>query len=641
MTFPTELKNQFAKLLNKNKISYTSGWANYMGNVNNPAAMLVEVNSEQEIQTVLKAIKEMNSNRSPEDKITVRATAGRLDKVGTSCGCFPWGSVLENKYNEGFSFSPVVGGRASENTPGTDIIIRFGQKFNDKKVIGPIKNPIIFNPDNPIHKLPSYAVEVSAGVQISELSDFLRKNNLSLTTVSMIPWVTAVGLSGTAGHGTGRDEPAFSGLIESIKVCDMDGNIRKITRDHPDFALLAGGHSGLLGIILSMKLRVVEAFNLCETVELFPNTNAMSGKLGDILKKNQYISIMGMPSHTTQDADKLVPKWQIRKWNYSKDKPTKIEKATYAPDIASFNQEVELKVGNPVMEFLLDSGLQHLLPYYMLLTAAVVTATRGTKPITDYENNITHPQVAFPKLMRDVSYLIPVKDDDAGKTLETILQKMEGLIADATKKGEYPVTYAIYVRYIKGTNGGLSTSCTNSDDEHVLAIDVVTHLNAPGVVPFEQNLLAFFKEMGITPRNHLGKNFPVGVNSYEQFLGSKAIDDYKGALERWYCSENLDNGAERLTMSPFYTPYLQSMLSPAQALTEKLVIEGTNNITKEIPHHVHSESACTDFVTQLHAATSMILAPNAEVQAAKTALLNACRVELENRNSMLKSAFVV
>ncbi|WBV63749.1 hypothetical protein PGH43_02825 [Legionella pneumophila 130b] len=89
------------------------------------------------------------------------------------------------------------------------------------------------------------------------------------------------------------------------------------------------------------------------------------------------------------------------------------------------------------MDFLLDSGLKHLLPSFMLLSAAVVTGTRGTSPKVDYENHITHPQVAFPKEMRDVSYLIPVKDDEAGQKLELILQKMEAMLNEAGSMGNF------------------------------------------------------------------------------------------------------------------------------------------------------------------------------------------------------------
>lgn len=636
MALPADLKNKLIQILNKNKIPYSSGWSNYMESVNNPAAIVIEVKSEKEVQTVMKTIKELNSDRKPEDKVTVRATAGWADKPGKTCCLFPWTEMQENQYNEGFSFSQVVGGRASPDTLGTDVIIRFAKKFHHAKVIGPLKNPPVFNPDNPIHQLPVSLVEVSAGMQVSDFADFLRKHHLSLSTISMISWVTPVGLAGTAGHGTGRDEPAFSGLIESITVCDMDGNLREINSDHPDFKDLLGGHSGLLGIVVSMKLRAVKAFNLRETIELFPNTREMTGKLGDILKNNQYISIMGMPSYGCPETGKLVSKWQIRQWNYSTDKPTKKGNAPYDPDIRSFTQELQARIGASVMEFLLDSGLKHLLPSFMLLSAAVVTGTRGTTPKVDYENHITHPQVAFPKEMRDVSYLIPVKDDEAGQKLEVILQKIEAMLDAAATKGEFPVTYAVYVRYIKGTNGGLSTSSTSSDEEHILAIDIVTHPEAPGITHFERGLMSFFKEMGITPRNHLGKNFPSGVAHYDQFLGAEVVSKYKQALEKWYCSPGSVDGAERLAMSPFYTPYLQNMLAPSVPGNQLNEVSEEEGQIVERPHQEHSDLECAEFLTKLHTEVSKMDVSSEEGLSAKRVFLDACKGELEHRNSRLE-----
>ncbi len=62
--------------------------------------------------------------------------------------------------------------------------------------------------------------------------------------------------------------------------------------------------------------------------------------------------------------------------------------------------------------------------------------------------------MAFPEELRDVDYFIPVKNDKAGEHLEAVLQQIENQVNKAAKRGEYPITYAVYVRYLKGTNGG-------------------------------------------------------------------------------------------------------------------------------------------------------------------------------------------
>lgn len=638
MTFPKALKEVFTTLLNINKISYSvNGWTNYMELVNNPGSITVTVKNEDQAQIVMQAISGFNAKKNPEDKITVRAAAGWSDTtIENGCCFFPWSSVQENQYNESFSFSQVVGGRAAKDTAGTDVIIRFAKKYHKVQVIGPLDSPIVFNPQSPIHQLPASLVEVSAGVQIGELSDYLRLHDLSLPTASMIAWVTAVGLAGTGGHGTGRDEPGFSGLIESMKICDMDGLIREIDRKHPDFATLCGAHSGLLGIVLSVRLRAVKAFNLEESIELFKDAKSMANALDGILQNNQYVSIMGMPTFQTSEVEKLIPKWQVKKWNYTEAKPTQNKNASYHPDLTSYMQELEVKMGAPIMEYLLDPALKHLFPLYTNVAAALVIETRGAKTIVDHENKITHPQVAFPKEMRDVSYQIPVKDGGKGFILSVILQKIEELLNKAGSKGQYPLTYAYYIRYFKGTNGGLSTSFTSSDDERIIALDMVTHPRASGINEFEQEFVHFLtNDLGIQLRCHLGKNFPAGIEHYDEFLGKENIHEFLDALKRWYStSPDAQDGAKRLAMSSFLTPYFDKMLSPSPEKVNELTI-GKKEELAPVKAHRHSRKECEHFIEAFTLAISLMPLQSKVGKEAKEALLEACQVQMQEQLTII------
>lgn len=629
MALPPELQAQLIKVLRDKKIFHTIGWSNYMKTVNNRAAVVVEVGNEKELQVVLQTIKALNAGKTDKDKITVRAAAGWSDDNVSSCCLLPWKKVQQNKYNEGFTFSQAVGGRPSASALGTDVIIRFAKKSHAMRVIGALPTPVLINPKSSLHQLPSTLIEVSAGVQVAELADFLRANKLSLSTVSMIAWVSAIGLMGTGGHGTGRDEPGFSGLIESMRICDMDGNIREISRGDPDFETLCGAHCGLLGVIISVKMRAVEAFNLRETITLFTNTGAMQGKLGRLLRDNQYLSIMGMPSYSANYKGPFVSKWQCRQWNHTVEKPTAVVPPPYAPDIVAYTQELQVRIGASVMEYLLDPDLKHLLPSFMLLSATMTIGVRGTTPLVDFENHITHPQVAFPQDMRDVSYQIPVKDQDAGEVLEKVLRQIEALSDAAGKRGECPITYAVYVRYFKGTNGGLSTTSTNASDERILAIDIVTHPEAPGITNFETAFLEFLHGEGIFPRNHLGKNFPVGICRYDQFLSEDSIETYLKALVRWHHSPGKQDGAARIAMSPFNTPYLQKMLSPSPTLANgKHPEEEVEPVEREPTQHTDQQRL--DFLTKLHSDIAQQPHSNNEGRVAKEAFLSACSIEIEN-----------
>lgn len=633
MTFPTQLKRDFMDMLTRNKISHSQGWSNFMGNVRNPAAVVVDVESEAQVQLIMKEVKKMNEKRTPQNKITLRASAGWEDKKNADCCLFPWSKVQDEEYGGSFSFSEVVGGRASPQSEGTDIIIRFKKKYHKAKVLGPLDTkPSWINPDNPIHQLPAMLVEVNAGTQIAEYAEFLRKNNLSSSTLSMLSWASLVGLSIPGGHGTGRDEPAVSGLIESIRVCDLDGTIRELTPEHPDFETLRAANSGFLGVVLSVKLRAVKAFNLRETVELFHNTEETKGKLGDILKNNQYVSFIGMPSSADSELSEHIHQWQVRKWNFTTEKPTQSSKATYAPSITSFVQELELRLGADLMNFLVNSELRSLLPQFMLIAAAESIESRGTKPIVDFENHITHPQVAFPKVLRDVDYFIPVQDDKAGEQLEEILQQIERQIKSAAKQGENPVTYAIYVRYLKGTNGGLSPTSTQAPDERIIALDVVTHPQARGIARFETTFMGTLKEKGFEVRNHLGKEFPAGVVRYAQFLDPKKIKEFIEAAERWNATPGESDGAERLAMAPYYTNYFQDMLD----LSPKLASEEEKSTKEEIlpPKQTsieYTKEEHTKFLTRFCEIVKLMPVHHEAAKNAKAAFLQACESELENR----------
>ncbi|KTC96621.1 FAD-binding protein [Legionella erythra] len=541
MSFAKGSRQALINRLTQNKINCRLGtWTNYMETVSQRQAVIIQVDNEDQVREVMLAVKEQNALHT-HHQITVRAAGGWNDKTSNNWCCFPWKQAQVERYNGSFSFSPIA--------LSDDVVILFSEKYQSVHVEGKA-SPLPPSATNPIKNLPAWVVKVSAGVQIAKLADVLRAKKLSLSTASMIAWVTAVGLAGTGGHGTGQDETAFSGLILSATVCDMDGNIREIDSSHEDFPLLFGAHAGMLGVVLNIRLRTVEAFNLEETVHNFKDVDELNTHLADYLNNNHYFTLMRIPTYSKLPVDK----WHVRLWNHTTKARTTNDNAPYAADASSLAQELSVRVGDSIQDRLNEPGLQHLLPAFMQLTAAIVTSTRGTKPVVDYENHISHYQVGFPKAMRDVSYLIPVDKDKAAPLLADVCKKLDEMLNEAAERGEYPLTYAYYVRYFKGTNGGLSTSSTANENQRVFAIDMVTHPEASGIARFESEFLAYLKEKGIQPRHHLGKNFPHGVVNYADFLDKDALAAYRQALVRWYGNEN------KLKQSPFLTPYMKDML---------------------------------------------------------------------------------
>lgn len=551
MTFTNESKAQLEKTLRGKHILFEAGnWSNYMGNVTQPNALIIKVRKEKDISDTIIAINSVNE-QFKETKITARAGAGMMTQSlnSTVKRLFPHTAKPKEKYQASYSFSEVVKG---------DVIFQFTAEFQKTLTIGKELPPRREkNPADPIGSLTGTEVIVPAGMQIDTLAKELENKGLCLPTAAMIKYVTPVGLCGTAGHGTGRYEPAFSELVRRVRVCDPKGNIKTIERGDKNFDTLFGAHCGLLGVITEITLIAVQKFNLEEKIALFSDAQSLKKALPDLMSQNQYFTVMNIPTYDTQNKlPKGTSKWQIRLWNYSTSQAennTPFKECWYE-FIDQALQEAGVKMGGDAIQNLLTQHYPDLLPYYTRFANLYNTLSRGDKSKVDVERLITHYQTAFPKDMHDVSWIIPVKDADAGATLSMLLEHIDLLLNKAALKGEFPITYAVYVRYFKGTNGGLSTSATDADDQRVLAIDMVTNPHAPGIKPFEIAFREFLESKGLKPRFHLGKNLPEGVKDYTYFYDNATLKSYHDALVQWHGNENDFNN------SPFLTPFMESML---------------------------------------------------------------------------------
>ena len=138
-------------------------------------------------------------------------------------------------------------------------------------------------------------------------------------------------------------------------------------------------------------------------------------------------------------------------------------------------------------------------------------------------------------------------------------------------KGSYPVSFAIYIRMFKGTNGGLSTSSHQTSDEYIAAIDIVTNPKSSGyqLTPQErkQGKADKFKEeiqeYFMNPINHWhakphwGKALPSNGN-YAELYGDN-FKHFMNTAEKWY-----DNVGCAFVTSPFMNPFFEEIFSRAR-----------------------------------------------------------------------------
>lgn len=211
------------------------------------------------------------------------------------------------------------------------------------------------------------------------------------------------------------------------------------------------------------------------------------------------------------------------------------------------------------------------------------------------ERSITHYQEAFPKdHLMDVSVIFPVEKQQSGNMLAKITAHAQKLIKEAAEKNEYPLSYAIYVRYFKGTNGGLSTSGT-TESQRTMAFEMVSDPTTPGYLAFRDEMIRYMKdELGLRVGFHWGKYIPEG-ETYAT-VNPVGAEKVKTILEQWHADPSDPNKKMSIKHNPFITPYDQNMLgyADAPALEQKPKMQESTTTTKQ---HV---KAFQQYVTELH-----------------------------------------
>lgn len=161
------------------------------------------------------------------------------------------------------------------------------------------------------------------------------------------------------------------------------------------------------------------------------------------------------------------------------------------------------------------------------------TDTISIAPLPD----VVHSRTAFPKDIDDADFLFTFKSD--GFKVIRAIQFVVDCLNRYANKGEYPIVDAIYLRFFKGTNGGLSTS-SHDDDEFICAFDLVSVSSIPGYVDFKKEIVNFFMNE-LHARPHWGKTVPLSVD-YAKLYG-KRYQDYMRALTAWHetCYVSIEN----------------------------------------------------------------------------------------------------
>jgi L-gulono-1,4-lactone dehydrogenase len=137
---------------------------------------------------------------------------------------------------------------------------------------------------------------VQAGITIARLSQELDKHGLALENLGDINYQSISGAISTATHGTGRALGGIATQVKGLRVITSDGSIVECSAEkEPDTFRAARVGLGALGIISTVTLRCVKAFNL-RVIEMPERVDQVIERLDENVQTNDHFEFFWVPN---------------------------------------------------------------------------------------------------------------------------------------------------------------------------------------------------------------------------------------------------------------------------------------------------------------------------------------------------------
>jgi len=137
---------------------------------------------------------------------------------------------------------------------------------------------------------------VQAGIPIARLSRELDKQGLALENLGDINYQSISGAISTATHGTGRALGGIATQVTGLRLITGDGSIVDCSAEkEPDVFSAARVGLGALGIISSVTLRCVKAFNL-HSIEMPERVDEVLERLDENIQTNDHFEFFWVPN---------------------------------------------------------------------------------------------------------------------------------------------------------------------------------------------------------------------------------------------------------------------------------------------------------------------------------------------------------
>lgn len=158
--------------------------------------------------------------------------------------------------------------------------------------------------------------EVGAGTTLAALSRELAERGWALPNLGDIAYQTVAGALATGTHGTGARITGLAGFVRALTVVDGNGTTTRL--DDPVDVRTAAVSLGALGVVTSVRLAVVPAFDL-EAHEVPMRLEEILGSMEELAASNDHFEFFWVPhtrwtltkrNNRTTDPRRPLPRWR-------------------------------------------------------------------------------------------------------------------------------------------------------------------------------------------------------------------------------------------------------------------------------------------------------------------------------------------
>ena len=146
--------------------------------------------------------------------------------------------------------------------------------------------------------------EIGAGTKIAALGEPLLVHGLALANQGDIDQQSMAGAIATGTHGTGPSLGSLSTMVTGIELVDGGGEIVRLDDSRSDQLAAAAVAIGLLGVVLSVTLRLVPAYRLHERQWQLPAPETMA-QLDQLIAATRHFEFFWRPDTDLCDCKSL------------------------------------------------------------------------------------------------------------------------------------------------------------------------------------------------------------------------------------------------------------------------------------------------------------------------------------------------